>query len=317
MDILDKLVALAQIRGSIDVQCSFRGGWHVRHEAKHAQGLAHIVTRGSGYVKLDGETQARSLKAGDVVFFPRTAAHVLSSEIGCTNTQAAPQVSRQGAFTVKTSGFSGSAELDLFCARFEYDPQSGLMRGLPDVLALSVDSGALGSLVSLLQYEAAQNAQGTSAVIDALALVLLVLTLRTYLQQNEQDAPLTGILNGWRDRRLRAVVQAVTDAPEREWRVEDMAETAKLSRAQLMRLFRSKMETSPHAFLTAMRLQKAALMLRASQSTVLAVALESGFQSETHFGKAFKKYYGCTPKQYRKDAALPETAAGGGTEYVI
>ena len=131
--------------------------------------------------------------------------------------------------------------------------------------------------------------------------------LRAYLSQNDHQAPLTGILNGWRDRRLRSVVQAVTQEPERDWRVEELAELAKLSRAQLMRLFRSQMQTSPHAFVNNMRLQKAAMLLRNSQNTVLAVALESGYQSETHFGKVFKKHYGCTPKQYRQQRITAET----------
>jgi len=33
----------------------------------------------------------------------------------------------------------------------------------------------------------------------------------------------------------------------------------------------------------------------------LSVALNVGFQSETHFGKAFKKQYGISPGQYRKN----------------
>ena len=30
MDILDRLVELAQVKGSVDVQCLFRGEWYVR-----------------------------------------------------------------------------------------------------------------------------------------------------------------------------------------------------------------------------------------------------------------------------------------------
>ncbi|MDU5727638.1 MAG: AraC family transcriptional regulator, partial [Neisseria sp.] len=44
MDILDRLVELAQVKGSVDVQCLFRGEWYVRHEPKRAHGLVHIVT---------------------------------------------------------------------------------------------------------------------------------------------------------------------------------------------------------------------------------------------------------------------------------
>ena len=46
MDILDRLVELAQVKGSVDVQCLFQGEWYVRHESKRAHGLVHIVTAG-------------------------------------------------------------------------------------------------------------------------------------------------------------------------------------------------------------------------------------------------------------------------------
>ena len=54
MDILDKLVSLAQISGSVDVQCLFQGGWYVRHEARRGQALVHIVTDGEGWLQVDG-----------------------------------------------------------------------------------------------------------------------------------------------------------------------------------------------------------------------------------------------------------------------
>ena len=69
MDILDRLVELAQVKGSVDVQCLFRGEWYVRHEPKRAHGLVHIVTAGSGYIRIDGEQEARLLSAGDIIFF--------------------------------------------------------------------------------------------------------------------------------------------------------------------------------------------------------------------------------------------------------
>ncbi|HHA4092601.1 TPA: AraC family transcriptional regulator, partial [Neisseria gonorrhoeae] len=39
MDILDKLVDLAQLTGSADVQCLLGGQWSVRHETLQCEGL--------------------------------------------------------------------------------------------------------------------------------------------------------------------------------------------------------------------------------------------------------------------------------------
>ena len=66
--------------------------------------------------------------------------------------------------------------------------------------------------------------------------------------------------------------------------------------------------TSPHAFVNSIRLQQGALLLKQTADSVLSVALSVGFQSETHFGKAFKKQYGISPGQYRKNDRADEAA---------
>ena len=75
-----------------------------------------------------------------------------------------------------------------------------------------------------------------------------------------------------------------------------------------MRLFKQQTGISPHAFVNLIRLRQAAVLLRQTADSVLSVALNVGFQSETHFGKAFKKQYGISPGQYRKHVETDETA---------
>ena len=285
MDMLDRLVSLAQISGSADVQCLFQGGWYVRHEVRRGRALVHIVTGGTGWLKADAEAQPRRLHEGDVVFFPRGAAHVLSSEEGCANSGAAVETAEDGAFLRKKSG-EGVADLSLFCARFSYDTQADLMAGLPETVVLNMRGTPLRHLLALLQTEADNAAPGARSTVDALATVLLI--------------------RGWRDRRLRTVIRAVLDDPAHPWAIEEMAALAGVSRAQLMRLFKTHTATSPYAFVNRIRLQQAAVRLKRSADSVLAVALDVGFGSETHFGKAFKRMYGITPGQYRKQS---ETAA--------
>ncbi|MDK4525464.1 AraC family transcriptional regulator [Kingella kingae] len=304
MDILDKWLTLAQCSGSVNIECRFQGRWHVQHQPseQQMQAVAHIATQGSGYVWVDGETEARYVQAGDVLFFPRATAHILSHDSSCQNGGDAPTSQTDGVFLLNQTQFDGKSSLHLFCATFIYDQQAEIMRSLPDCVMLSMPDAILQPIVALLQHEVAQKQLGSITTVNALSQVLLLALLRQYLLQNEADAPVSGIINAWRDKRLRAVVQAVSHAPEQTWSVEDMTQIAHVSRAQLMRLFKAQMQTSPHTFVNMMRLQKGAYLLRQSQDAVLSVALAVGFQSETHFGKAFKKHYGCTPGQYRKQA---------------
>ncbi|MEG2301169.1 MAG: helix-turn-helix transcriptional regulator, partial [Acinetobacter sp.] len=66
-----------------------------------------------------------------------------------------------------------------------------------------------------------------------------------------------------------------------------------------IRLFKKDLHTTPHAFLLKIRLQHATLLLKTSHLSIYNIALDLGFQSETHFGRVFKQHYGMTPHCYR------------------
>lgn len=306
MDTLDKLIELAQITGSVDIQCLFRDKWYAPHGRRRAHGIAHLVVAGESYIKIEGESEARLLQTGDLIFFPRSAEHIISSEADCSNCGDTIHISNDGAFTIESSGSSGEKGLDLFCARFEYDEHADIMHDLPETVLIKMDHPSLQCLISMLQYESAHTLSGSRAIVNALSSVLLVLIVRAHLEQGG-EAPLGGILNGLRDKRLRQLIQTVVSRPEDEWNIEKMTELANLSRAQLMRLFKQQTGISPHAFVNLIRLRQAAVLLRQTADSVLSVALNVGFQSETHFGKAFKKQYGISPGQYRKNAGIGET----------
>ena len=296
MDTLDKLIELAQITGSVDIQCLFRDKWYAPHERRRAHGIAHLVVAGESYIKIEGEPEARLLQTGDLIFFPRSAEHIISSEADCNNCGDTVHIGNDGAFTIESSGSGGEKGLDLFCARFEYDEHADIMHDLPETVLIKMDHPSLQCLISMLQYESAHTLSGSRAIVNALSSVLLVLIVRAHLEQGG-EAPLGGILNGLRDKRLRQLIQTVVSRPEDE----KMTELANLSRAQLMRLFKQQTGISPHAFVNLIRLRQAAVLLRQTADSVLSVALNVGFQSETHFGKAFKKQYGISPGQYRKN----------------
>ena len=307
MDTLDKLIELAQITGSVDIQCLFRDKWYAPHGRRRAHGIAHLVVAGESYIKIEGEPKARLLKTGDLIFFPRSAEHIISSEADCNNCGDTPHINNSGAFTVASSRSGGEKSLDLFCARFEYDEHADIMHDLPETVLINMDHPSLQCLVSMLQYESAHMLSGSRAIVNALSSVLIVLIVRAHLEQGG-EAPLGGILKGLRDKRLRQLIQTVVSRPEDEWNIEKMTALANLSRAQLMRLFKQQTGISPHAFVNLIRLRQAAVLLRQTADSVLSVALNVGFQSETHFGKAFKKQYGISPGQYRKHVETDETA---------
>ena len=78
--------------------------------------------------------------------------------------------------------------------------------------------------------------------------------------------------------------------------IADIADVAGFSESHFMRYFKETMGTSFVDY----RLTMAARLLQSSDSSVLSISGEVGFESLSYFNRAFKKHYGMTPLQYRK-----------------
>ncbi len=81
--------------------------------------------------------------------------------------------------------------------------------------------------------------------------------------------------------------------------VDALAAVAGLSRAHFSREFKRAFGESPHAYLLARRLERAAALLRNTDRTVLDVCLSVGLRSLGSFTTSFTRAYGAPPAAYR------------------
>ncbi|MDO4616251.1 MAG: AraC family transcriptional regulator [Lachnospiraceae bacterium] len=82
--------------------------------------------------------------------------------------------------------------------------------------------------------------------------------------------------------------------------VDDVAEHVLLSRSHLNRLFRKELGCGPHEYLLQTRLNISKELLTESRLSVESIALQTGFQSSTHYIRAFKKATNMTPSYFRR-----------------
>lgn len=82
--------------------------------------------------------------------------------------------------------------------------------------------------------------------------------------------------------------------------LEDLAKTANVSVSEVLRCFKLCMQTTPYKYITELRLQKAAAMLKETDEPITNIIDSVGFSSLSHFGKCFKEKTGCSPSDYRK-----------------
>lgn len=83
--------------------------------------------------------------------------------------------------------------------------------------------------------------------------------------------------------------------------VEMVADHAGFSMDYFNRIFLAHTGFTVMAYVNYMRVKKAVALLRNTDKTVLEIALEVGYDSHEGFIKAFKKHYGITPSDYRKE----------------
>lgn len=294
MDYLDKLTHLAQVHGEINIRCEFQGEWQIEHnEVSDNKGIFHLVEEGECWLTL-GEKQFHLIQ-GDIFFLPQNRPHLMG-HLAKNQVVHQPVKSHQGTFELHQIG-QGSPNLKMFCGAFYYQKASLLTESLPDYLHLNLRDTPIQPLIQLFLQEAKNQESGNQSVIDALANVLFIYIVRHGIALGMIDK---GVLYALQDKRLNPVLVQMLQVPAEDWHIEELAELASMSRANFIRVFQQQLGMSPGKFLTKVRLDLAAFLLKQSQQSVLAIALEVGYQSEAHFSKAFKNAYQISPSAYRK-----------------
>lgn len=82
--------------------------------------------------------------------------------------------------------------------------------------------------------------------------------------------------------------------------LEDMAAKTNMSRGYFCRRFSEIMHITPFEYLMRVRIENSCRMLTENTLTVGEIALRCGFNSFSYFSKTFKRFTGCTPREYQK-----------------
>lgn len=301
MDALSRLLSLYPLRTALDVHCHFGAPW-VLDEPAVAHGIApyHLVV--SGTARLDCALQKNvALEAGDIVVFPKGAAHRIYTDDPALALPA-HAVSQTQLITHKSNGGAGPVT-DLLCGRFEFNTERGnaLLEALPEfILVRSAgreDFAGLRALMTMLKVETERMRPGANAVVSQLSSALFALLIRAWL---EQAGSMPGLFAVLAEPRLQAALQGMLAAPEKPWSLEDMAAACHMSRATFARLFRQAAGTTPATLLMQTRMAQAAAWLTQGRRAVADIGEAVGYQSEAAFNRVFKRRFGMGPGQYRR-----------------
>jgi AraC-like DNA-binding protein len=90
------------------------------------------------------------------------------------------------------------------------------------------------------------------------------------------------------------------DEPGHPWTIQELAARAGMSRTVFAQRFKERVGTTSMEYLTRWRMLLAGDRLRTSDEPVSRIAWSMGYETESAFGKAFRRVLGCTPTEHRR-----------------
>jgi AraC-like DNA-binding protein len=291
----------------------------------------HVVTKGRCFGALAGEPGVE-LREGDVIMFPQGDAHVMSSG----PRMRAPEVDRafffsprpaqlpyvlmqQGdkllagtdALTARLDG-GGAERATIVCGFLGCDarPFNPLLAALPRLLHLpgaAASGGWIEHFINVAVEEANRKRPGGEAVLERLSEMMFVDVVRRYLEHLPPEQ--TGWLAGLRDRFVGRALGLLHERPSHRWTIDELGDAVGLSRSALHERFLHFVGQPPMQYLAQWRMQVGSRLLLESTMNVAAIALETGYESEAAFSRAFKRQLGVPPATWRRQRAQASATA--------
>jgi AraC-like DNA-binding protein len=323
MDVLSEVLKAVKLDGALFYNAEFTAPWCFRSPASHMMApyvssgsrhviIYHLLTEGRGYAHVEGDGRSVPLNAGDIVICPHGDAHVLGNGPPVPPVDNGRELERILSQGLKVTSFGGGGELTKFiCGYMACDPQLSrvFLGGLPPIFKVHIRNDASGQwLENSLRYSvdnADASTPGGETVLAKLSEVLFVETLRRYIALLPQEQ--TGWLAGVRDPDIGKALALIHQKPAHPWTIASLGQEIGVSRSVLAERFRRYLSESPMAYLTRWRLQLGAQMLATTNSSVLQIAAEVGYESEPSFNRAFKREFGLPPARFRSQSRSART----------
>ena len=307
-DVLSLLKPRSYRSGGFDV-----GGELAVKFPKHEGIKCYAVVSGQCWLSVEGVPDPVRLMEGDCFLLPRGRPFSLATDLTLTPVDfftllsATPPNGR----TVTRYG-SG----DCFLAGGHFVLAGGhadvLLGSLPPIVHIRKESDKAAMRWSLERMmEELHNPQpGGFLVAQQLAYMMLVQALRLHLAEGLKGG--VGWLFALADKQMSAAITCMHDDPAHRWTLKELAERVGMSRSSFALRFKETVGATPMEYLTRWRMMLAGDRLTNSRERLSVIALSLGYDSESAFGKAFKRVMGCSPRQYSRGRNLPSPARSEG-----
>ncbi len=280
------------------VICRTTKGPELELEAMEFASL-HFVVAGTGWLIPSKQPRVR-LRPGSIVILPAGMGHRLigDGEDG-TNLNIAKSCQPLALGLQAMGSTDGKGGIAVACSSINasYQRVHGLFDRLaePVVLQPSEDNSASLVITSLLN-EMADPKPGSTALISLLMKQCLVLILRHYCASGHCLVPWLSALE---DPQLSSTLEKMIADPGQRFSLELLAADAGMSRSAFAQRFKTVFGRSPMNLLKDLRLQRGAHLLSTTLRPIKSIADQVGFDSRSHFSRAFTQFFASSPLEFR------------------
>jgi AraC-like DNA-binding protein len=301
MDALSHILDDIHLRGAEYLYVNGQGNWNF---ALKGNTVFHIVLNGPVRLSLPGHGE-HILETGDIAFMPAGDEHHMRHPDAPERSAYWLTDTFRGHNNEPVAVGEGLPKNLILCVRCLLDADMGrpLLSSLPPCMVIRQGLEGSGPEwlrigLNFLALEAELYRPGRDTLINRLIGMFLIECVRDYVEQLPEEA------NNWltavRDPYLSPALSAIHDRPTHPWTVADLAGLACLSRSAFHERFSEVIGMPPLAYLTEHRLRLAAWHLAQQDLSINRISERVGYTSETAFSQAFRRQYGMTPSQYRK-----------------
>ncbi len=324
MTLIDDILEGLHLRSSVFCRMTLSGEWGF---AKHALSGApfHLILSGEAWLLKAGLDEPLKLCPGDIVVLPGGEPHDLVSKPGCATVSfrqvadsfgLAPWTPLTRYKAVDLRFGSGAPTTTLVSGVFAFGDhrRNPLLAALPSLLLTRAGTSTdlqrtIGVVAALLDAELLSGQPGAETVGGRLADILFVQIVRHYLA-SENSLP-RGWLRGIADPEIGPALAIMHREANRQWSVAELARERCMSRSRFAARFQAVVGKGPLEYLTEWRMYQAAGQLGEGRVPLAHLASSVGYQSDVSFSKAFKRWSGRSPAEYRRwvqtRAAAPDS----------
>jgi AraC-like DNA-binding protein/mannose-6-phosphate isomerase-like protein (cupin superfamily) len=307
-DDLSEMLDAMRVRSVVYCRSELGAPWGLRVRAS-PQAKFHLVLNGSALFRLDDGDDA-ALEAGDLVLLPHGSGHVMRDQ-KVSRVRDLDRILEDHPLDESGAmhyGGRGHKTL-LVCGEFDTVSFAELLPWLPQMLVTDTATSGLGRwldpMTDLVRRPRGSK-PGDAAVVAKVADVFLTDVLRQYLASSNGSLPM--VIDG--DPAITEVLALMHQRSSEPWTMASLAREVGTSRSSLAAKFRAAAGIAPMAYLTRLRLARAAGDLAASTRSLADVARAAAYDNDSSFSKAFARQHGQPPGQYRRTHRHRLGAAG-------